>query len=46
MGKKSNERRPKWKITSMEYDLNGRQSQWKTTSMEDNGRQISGQLED
>ena len=33
-------RRPPWKMTSMENDLNGRQPQWKMTLMEDdlNGR--------
>ena len=25
----------KWKLTSMEYDLNGRLPQWKTTPMEE-----------
>ena len=40
-GKKFDGRRPKLKITSMEYDLNGRQSQLKTTSMQDNLKMTS-----
>ena len=47
-GNKTTGRRPKWKITAMEYDLNGpmedtfngNQPQYKTTTIEDdfNGR--------